>query len=227
MITNQYNYSKFSRVDSRDGRFYCTPDGHRVKSVTTILDATKPEEQKAALAAWRKRMGPTAADAISKEASSRGTRLHKYLEDFITTDQLREPGSNPFSVQSHRMAHTVIENYLKPNVTEYYGSEVNLFYPELYAGTTDSVALWQGQLAILDFKQTNKPKRRDMVEGYCLQLAAYAMAHNLVYQTNINTGVILMCSQDYQPQHWVIQGDEFDHYCAQWALRVAQFYNLS
>lgn len=227
MITNKYNYVKFDRMSVDGRRYYATPDGNRVQSVTTILDATKPAEQKAALQAWRQRMGEQQAQQITVEAASRGSRMHKYIEDYVLSGVLREPGSNPYSAQSRQMAKIIIEQYLDPNGGEYYGSEVNLFYPELYAGTTDLVGTWDGELAIIDFKQTNRPKKRDWIEGYFIQLAAYAQAHNYLYETNIRKGVILMCSQNYEPQHWVISGDEFDYYSVKWAERVAEFYRVA
>lgn len=227
MLTNKFNYTKFDRATVDGKRYYSTPDGKKVQSVTTILDATKPEEQKAALQAWRARVGEKQAQQISAEAASRGTRMHKYLEDYVHTDCLKDPGSNPFSKQSHTMAQSIIETYLKPHATEYYGNEVNLFYPDLYAGTTDLVGLWDGELAIIDFKQTNRPKKQEWIESYFLQLAAYATAHDHLYETQIRTGVILMCSQDYQLQHWVIQGEEFEFYSQKWSERVAQFYQVS
>jgi ATP-dependent exoDNAse (exonuclease V) beta subunit len=226
MLTNKFNYASFERTNINGRRYYCTPDSNKVQSVTTILDATKSAEQKAALQAWKDRVGKQQAQQIVTEASSRGTRMHKYLEEFVITDQLRDPGSNPYSAQSHRMAKEIIENYLTPNITEYYGNEVNLFYPELYAGTTDLVANWNGELAIVDFKQTNRPKKESFIQDYFMQLAAYALAHNHMFDTNIRTGVILMCSQDYLLQHWVIREQEFDSYCTKWAEKVEQFYKL-
>lgn len=227
MLINKFNYVKFDRTSVDGRRYYSTPDGNKVQSVTTILDATKPEEQKAALQAWRQRVGEKQARQITTEAASRGTRLHKYIEDYVQTDQLREPGSNPYSAQSHAMAKGIIDTYIKPHIAECYGNEINLFYPELYAGTTDLVGLWDGELAIIDFKQTNRPKKREWIESYFLQLAAYAMAHNFLYETNIRTGVILMCSQDLNLQHWVISNDEFDYYSKKWAERVAEFYQVT
>ena len=151
--------------------------------------------------------------------------MHKFLEQYVINGVMNAPGSNPYSQQGHSMAQRIVQEYLEPNVTEYYGSEVNLFYPELYAGTTDCVANWAGQLSILDFKQTNRPKKTEWIEDYFLQLAAYALAHNEIYGTNIRQGVILMCSQDGQPQHWVIKDSEFDSYIDAWVRRVDEFYS--
>ena len=75
---------------------------------------------------------------------------------------------------------------------EIWGSEITLYYPGLYAGATDLCGIYEGRESIIDFKQSNKPKRREWIEDYFVQLAAYAMAHNHVYDTKIQSGVILM-----------------------------------
>lgn len=224
MITPRFPYQKLSRETLEGSRKYALPDGQRVSSVTTILEATKSEESKQALNNWRKRVGAQQAQQITTEAASRGTRMHKWLENYVCDDNMGEPGSNPYSQQSHKMASGIVEKFLTPNVTEIYGTEISLYYPGLYAGTTDCVANWQGEVSILDFKQTNKPKKTEWVTDYFLQLCAYALAHNEVYGTNISQGVILMCSQEYELQHWVIAGAEFEAYTQKWIQRVDDFY---
>ena len=179
--------------------------------VTTILDATKPEEKKQALRNWKKRVGEKKAQQIVTEAAGRGTRMHKWLEDYVMTGVMGEPGSNPYSKQSHRMAQLILEHGLV-NADEYWGTEVPLYYSGLYAGTTDCVGLHNGTAAIMDFKQTNKPKKTEWIEDYFLQLCAYSHAHNQMFGTEINKGVILMCSKDYQYQEWILEGDAFNHY---------------
>lgn len=223
MIINKYNYQPIKRQQVDGSRLYLTPQGHRVASVTTILDATKSEESRQALENWRNRIGHQQAQAITTEAAGRGTRMHKWLENYVKTGVLGEPGSNPYSQQSQKMADVVIREGLI-NVSEYWGLEIGLYYPELYAGTTDCVGIWRDRPAIIDFKQTNKPKKREWIDDYFCQIAAYALAHNRVYDSDIKTGVILMCSKDMEFQHWVIDGAEFEHYTNQWLNRVEEFY---
>ena len=223
MLNLKFNYKTLNR-ESLDGlRYYALPDGSKVASVTTILDKTKPAEAKARLAEWRKKVGEDNATRITTEAAGRGTRMHKWLETYFTTGDLGIPGTNPYSKQSYEMAKTVIVNGGR-NVNEVYGLEASLYYPGLYAGTTDCIALWKGKLAILDFKQTNKPKKREWITDYFLQLAAYSLAHNKVYNTDITTGVILMCSADNQYQEFELEGEEFEFYCTKWFDRLEQYY---
>lgn len=200
-----------------------TPDGHAVPSVTTILDATKPEEAKQALREWRKRVGEEKAKQITTEAAGRGTRMHKWLENHIKTGNMGEPGTNPYSIQSHQMANTIVNKGLV-NCQEFWGTEVSLYFPEVYAGTTDLVGIHSGSEAIMDHKQTNKPKKREWIEDYFLQLAAYALAHNEVWGTNIRKGVVFMCSADNQYQEFIVEGAEFDTYTSKWYARLDQYY---
>ena len=224
MLVTKYNYTKMSRKTVEGKRHYQTPEGEAVPSVTTILDKTKSEEKKQALRNWKKRVGEQKAQQIVTEAAGRGTRMHKWLEDYIETGDIGKPGSNPYSQQSHRMASIILEHGLK-HASEYWGTEVPLFYSGLYAGTTDLVGLHKDMPAIMDFKQTNKPKRTDWIEDYFLQLCAYAHAHNKMHNTNISKGVILMCSKDFQYQEWILEGEAFNHYSSKWWDRVSQYYS--
>jgi genome maintenance exonuclease 1 len=225
MIINKFNYTPISRETVDGKRHYCLPDGSRVPSVTTILDKTKPEEKRMALANWRKRVGAVAAQQITTEAAGRGTRMHKWLENCAKDGYMGMPGTNPFSIQSHAMANVVVFEGLANNVNEFWGVEVPVYYSGLYAGTTDCIGLWKGKPAILDFKQTNKPKKREWIDDYFIQLAAYANAHNNTHGTDIETGVILMCSADNQYQEFVIESDEFAVWTQKWFDRVEQYYN--
>lgn len=224
MIINKFNYTPISRETVDGKRHYCLPDGSRVPSVTTILDKTKPEEKRMALANWRKRVGAAAAQQITTEAAGRGTRMHKWLENYAKDGYMGMPGTNPFSIQSHAMANVVVFEGLANNVNEFWGVEVPVYYSGLYAGTTDCIGLWKGKPAILDFKQTNKPKKREWIDDYFIQLAAYANAHNNTHGTDIETGVILMCSADNQYQEFVIESDEFAVWTQKWFDRVEQYY---
>ena len=222
-IPNKYNYVPMSRIEIDGKRRYATPDGEKLPSVTTILDATKSEESKQALNNWRKRVGVQKAQEITTEAAGRGTRMHKWLEDYIKTGVLNEPGSNPYSLQSHTMAQSIISQGLS-KCSEYWGTEVPLYYPKIYAGTTDLVGVHDGSDAIMDHKQTNKPKKREWIDDYFVQLAAYANAHNEVHGTKIRKGVIFMCSADNLYQEFILEGPEFVKYTDIWFKRVEQYY---
>ena len=220
---NKYIYQSMQRVEVEGKRRYLTPDGEKLPSVTTILDATKSEESKQALANWRKRVGQQKAQEITTEAAGRGTRMHKWIEDYIKTGEIGTPGTNPYSIQSHLMATSIItQGLVKCN--EYWGTEVPLYYPKIYAGTTDLCGVHEGSEAIMDHKQSNKLKKREWIDDYFVQLAAYANAHNEVHNTNIQKGVIFMCTADNVYQEFIIEGTEFVKYTDMWFKRVEQYY---
>jgi genome maintenance exonuclease 1 len=223
MIVEKFKYKALERATVDGSRKYATPDGEKLPSVTTILDATKSEESKQALANWRRRVGHAKAQEITTEAAGRGTRMHKWLEDYIKTGVIGEPGSNPYSIQSHLMARSIIDQGLS-KCNEFWGTEVSLYFPKIYAGTTDLVGLHEGSESIMDHKQTNKPKKREWIEDYFVQLAAYANAHNEVYGTKIRKGVIFMCSAANEYQEFILEGADFDTYTDKWFNRVEQYY---
>tara|TARA_R110000764_G_scaffold25705_1_gene61474 strand:+ start:101 stop:799 length:699 start_codon:yes stop_codon:yes gene_type:complete len=217
---NCYIYPRSQR-EIINGKRHYDIKSEKLPSVTTILSATQSPEKQASLAAWRVRVGEEEATRIVDEAGTRGTAMHKILEEYVQGQgylDLTEPGLN-----AHNMAIRVIEQGLC-NVTEYYGLEATLYYPGLYAGATDMVAVHKGQDAIIDFKQTNKPKKREWIEDYCLQLAAYTMAHNFIYKTSISKGVIMMCSKDNFYQEFIIEGKEFQKYQHDYLRKVDQYY---
>ena len=223
MITNKFEYKELKRTTTEKQRLYTCPDGNAVPSVTTILDKTKSEEKKAGLARWRKSVGEAKAKEIVTEAANRGTRMHTYLENYVLGEELKDKVSNPYAQQSLYMAKIVIDEGLK-DVDEYWGTEVALYHPKIYAGTTDLVGVHKGEPAIMDFKQTNKPKKREWIEDYFLQLCAYAEAHNAVHGTKIRKGVVLMCSKDYKYQEFISEGTEWDMWVDLWWKRVEEYY---
>ena len=239
MYTPKFEYQDLSRTTDEHGkRLYQTPDGRRVPSVTTILSATQPEEKKQALQNWRKAVGVERAQAITTDAANRGTRMHKYLEDYIRNGEMSPRGSNPFSFASHAMANTIIEDGLK-NVNEIWGVEIPLYFPQMYAGTTDGCGIHMGDEAIIDYKQTNKPKKQEWIEDYYLQLVAYALAHNEVYGTKIRKGVVLMAvkpevdKETMEPlerpkyQEFILTAQDFDRWEQEWWKRMELYYTIS
>jgi len=237
MYNPKFEYKLIPRVTIDGKRFYETPDGNKLPSVTTILDKTKSQEKIQALHNWRRRVGVEKAQEITTEAANRGTRMHTYLEQYVKDGMIKERGSNPFSWPSHAMAQVVIDQGLR-NVNEFWGIEVPLYFPGIYAGTTDGAGLHLNQESILDYKQTNRPKKREWIDDYFVQLCAYAEAHNEVYGTKIRKGVILMCVKpeiDHnnsiikppEYQEFVLEGAEYDKYRDQWWRKVEQYYLLN
>lgn len=224
IIKNPYQYSELKRKSVDGKRLYENPWGDPVPSVTTILDRTKPQEKREALANWRQRVGEQEATRITTEAANVGTIMHNILEHWAKNEEY-DPGNNVIHQQAKKMAAEVIRN-IEPHIDEIWGSEVNLCYPGLYAGTTDLVGVWKGRPTIMDFKQTNKPKKREWIDDYFLQGSAYGMAHNELYKTQIDQIAIFMCSRDGEFQLFEVDSEEFKFWEVQWAKRVESFYKL-
>ena len=205
-----------------DGKRHYSISNEKLPSVTTILQATQSEEKRKSLEAWKTRMGVQRADRIRDISAMRGTSMHTYLEGYIKDE--RHLDLTALGVEAGRMADVVIRSGLG-DLEEVWGTEVTLYYPGLYAGQTDVVGIYNGRESIIDFKQTNKPKQREWIEDYFTQLAAYAMAHNQVYDTKIQSGIILMCSKDGFFQKFEVSDQEFQGYMHTFLKKIDQYYN--
>ena len=215
--SDKYNYVQVSRSTDQGSRTYDV-SGTKLPSVTTILAQTKDQSY---LDRWKAKVGHEEAERIKNLSSKRGTSMHKFIEKHITGagyDDLTEIGQ-----QAKPMAQKIIDIGLTP-VTEYYGSEVSLYYPGLYAGSTDLVCIHNGKETIADFKQANKPKKEDWIEDYFLQIGAYAMAHDYVHGSNIEQGVIMICTPDLYYQEFKFDGEQMRLYRHKFLERLNQFY---
>jgi len=213
-----YKYEALERIDSTEGRKYVYGD-QRLPSVTTILSATG---DKSSLEAWAARVGPENAENIKNEASTIGTHMHTVMERLLAHKDLPRP-TNWLMTQGYEMGYRLVNQYFK-HLECVFGSEVPLFYPEKYAGTADLVGVYRGRQAIIDFKQSNKPKKKEWIQNYFHQLAAYAMAHDQVHGTSIDYGVILMAVRDGTTAEFTTVGHEFKSYKETWMRRVEQYY---
>jgi len=191
-------------------------------SVTTIISATQSEEKKQGLANWKARLGDQAADRVRDIAALRGTAMHTFLEAYVRGTGHKDLTS--IGKEAEPMAKRIIEAGLG-DLEEVWGTEVTLYYPDLYAGATDVVGIYNGRESIIDFKQTNKPKQREWIDDYFVQLGAYAMAHNYVYRTKIQSGIILMCSKDKLFQKFEVMDKEFVGYQHAFLKKVDQYYS--
>jgi genome maintenance exonuclease 1 len=215
----KYQYVKGTQIEDQGSRIYDV-NGYRLPSVTTILGATKDQQF---LKDWTAKVGEKEAERIKNLSSKRGTSMHKFLECHITGvgyDDLTGLGQ-----EAKSMAEKVIEIGLAP-VEEYYGSEVTLYYPGLYAGSTDLVCNHNGLETIVDFKQANRPKRKEWIEDYYLQIAAYAMAHDHVHGSEIRQGVIMMCTPDLYYQEFIITDHELRSYKHKFLKRLDMYHEL-
>ena len=221
---NKFNYPKSTRSIEDGYRKYFLGE-EKLPSVTTILSATKSEEEKAALANWRERVGFKEANRIKTEASSRGTSMHTYIEDYLR-GRINESFFES-NEQYKNMAKEIIEKGIDNKLDEIYGIEETLYYPEQYAGTADLIGVYQGNDVVIDFKQSNKPKKTDYIQDYFLQLGAYTLAHDIVHGTKMKAGIILLCTKDILFQEFKIEGAELEMYQNLFMGRVKKFYEMN
>lgn len=223
----KYWYPQITQVNSPQGRYY-TIDSlpHKIPSVTTILSKTKDDTH---LIAWKNKVGNDEADRIVKESSDIGSVFHNNIEKYLKFKDTRddvaqnEYDDNIFKI-ARRLANSVIVNGLDKKLTEIWALEEYLFYPYFWAGTADCIGIYNGKESIIDFKNTRKMKKREWIEDYFCQLAAYREAHNKLFGTNIQQGVILMVDRNGNFEPFIIEGNEFDSYTDKWLQRVEQYY---
>ena len=218
----KYTYPTSTRSLLNDERVYDVSQ-EKLPSVTTILSATQPQDKLDSIAKWKAKVGEVEADKIKNLAANRGTIMHSILEGYILEKEVLDMTET--GVQAHSMAKTIIDKGL-PDLEEIWGSEVVVSYPGLYAGATDLVGVYMGRDSIIDFKQSNKPKRIEWITDYKLQMVAYAMAHNYVHGSEIEQGVILMCTPDNFFQRFIINGSEFRALSHEWLARVDAYYKV-
>ena len=220
-LSNKYSYIQGKQItDHGTGTRVYDIDNYRLPSVTTILGKTKDQQF---IKDWKAKVGEEEADRIKNHSSRRGTAMHKFLESYVQGvgyDDLTGIGQ-----EAKPMAQKIIEVGLTP-VEEYYGSEVTLHYPGLYAGSTDLVCLHNDMESIVDFKQSNRPKKLEWIDDYFLQIAAYAMAHDYVYGSKIRQGVIMVCTPDLYYQEFKIQDAELKQWKHKFLKRLDMYHEL-
>ena len=219
--SNKYNYLQGKQItDEESGNRVYDFNGSRLPSVTTVLNATKNQQF---LKDWKAKVGEEAAERIKNLSSKRGTAMHKFLESYI--EGVGYDDLTPIGCEAKPMATKIIEVGLTP-VSEYYGSEVMLHYPGLYAGSTDLVCLHNDLETIVDFKQANRPKKEEWIQDYYLQIAAYAMAHDYVYKSEIKHGVVMVCTPDLYYQEFKVSGADLRSYKHKFLKRLDMYHEL-
>ena len=221
LITERYSYGDVKRKTINGKRHY-EGEGKFLPSVTTIISTTKSQKDKEGLLRWKERVGETEAEAIKSQAASVGTAMHKFLECHIKG--LGYDDQTNIGIIAKRMAQLIVRNAL-PSMDEYWGTEIPLYYPTFYGGTADCTGVWREQPAVIDFKQTNKPKKEEWIDDYFTQLAAYCMAHDALYGTEMKAGVVLMASRGMDLQMFTINGQRLDDYKYKWLKRCEKYYN--
>ena len=200
-----FRHVKLSELDyelesetTEKGRVYKTPGGNLYPSITTVLSAYN----KKAIYEWRQRVGEEEANRISRTASGRGTRLHNAVEKYLLnemSDMKRRaimPDALPLYIQ--------LEEILKEKIGDIYGIETPLYSDRLkLAGRCDCIAEWDGTLSIVDWKTAKDFKKRDYIQNYFMQGAAYAEMFEERTNRQIEQIVIVIANDHLQPQIFI------------------------
>ena len=200
---------RFTPVDLKatttpEGRRYVTPSGELYESVTTALG--KDPEKKKGLMEWRKRVGEKEANRISRLASTRGTAMHTICENYLNNEEDYVGKAMPNAVDMFRTIRPILDKA----ITKVYMQECAL-YSDIYklAGRVDCIADIKGQLTVVDFKTSMKPKKRDWVKDYYLQCSAYSFMLEEMYGVKADQLLIIIAVQDNQPQ--LFMGDPYKY----------------
>ena len=220
MIANLYQYPELTRVEKNDVRYYQDSLSNLVPSVTTILSATGDHS---GIDAWKRRVGPKTAKAVVDEATTIGTAVHLAIENYLYGKEWEHFTDDKMGMLAHQIAKRFICDCLG-DIDEVWGLESGLVLDGLYAGTADCIGIFRGKPTIIDFKTAKKIKRKDWIEDYFLQGAAYANAHNVMYKTNIESIAILMVDRDLLFKEFLVNSKEFNSYTEKWKKRLIGYY---
>ena len=220
MITNLYQYPELTRLEKNDVRYYQDSLSNLVPSVTTILSATGDHS---GIDAWKRRVGPKTAKAVVDEATTIGTAVHLAIENYLYGKEWEQFTGDKMGMLAHQIAKRFICDCLG-DIDEVWGLESGLVLDGLYAGTADCIGIFRGKPTIIDFKTAKKIKRKDWIEDYFLQGAAYANAHNVMYKTNIESIAILMVDRDLLFKEFLVNSKEFNSYTEKWKKRLIGYY---
>ena len=222
IMQNKYNYPSIERVDIEGiGRHYLDSNNKPVPSVTTVLGNTSTKSD--GIAQWRNRVGEEEAERVIKQSTDIGTAVHESIEKYLNGDEWDSFGEGFDQLLAKKITNKFVSHGLS-GISEVWGLEVALILDNLYAGTADCTGMFNGVPSIIDFKTAKKIKRKDWIEDYFLQGAAYANAHNVMYETNIDSIAILMVDRDLLFKEFLVEKKEFDSFTGRWKQRIIEYY---
>jgi len=218
-----FNSIKLPRVTFPTGeRYYICPETNRpLPSVTTILGYSSDKKQ--SLLEWEQSVGSKRANKEREHACNLGIIVHQNVENYLNNISCKE-GGHILRKQAKKMSDIIINEGIIPNVTAVHGMEMSLYYPGLYAGTTDLLVTYQGLLSICDHKTCKNMRSEDMIDDYYNQLAAYIIAFEEMYKINIDMAVIFMVSRNLKFNEFKLNKSDIEKYKVSWLNKVELFY---
>jgi genome maintenance exonuclease 1 len=223
MVNQKFQYPELVRVEKNDVRYYQDSKDHLVPSVTTILSATG---DKSGINAWKRRVGTKFAKQVVDEATTIGTAVHLAIENYLNDCEWKNFLDDRLGLLAHQISKRFIEDCLS-DIDEVWGLESSLVVDGLYAGTADCIGIYKGNPTIIDFKTAKKIKRKDWIEDYFLQGAAYANAHNVMFNTEIGSIAILMVDRDLLFKEFLVEKKEFESFTNMWKQRIINYYKIN
>jgi hypothetical protein len=195
-VEHGYALTELEADTTDNGRFYTTPSGEILPSITTVLSV----QNKSGLDAWRKRVGEEEANRVMNQASLRGTAVHQLAEDYVNNEKDWSKGAMPANVFTFNTIKPVLDEHMD-NI---WIQEAPLYSERLsVAGRVDCIAEWDGVLSIIDYKTSKRPKPRKYVESYFIQEAAYAAMFLERTGVPIKQIVTVIAVDDNEPQVFV------------------------
>jgi genome maintenance exonuclease 1 len=209
----KYNYPVYHVNKINNIRFYSVSENLNVPSVTSILRLTNPKQ-------------PINFNLNYKTDSMEiGNYMHKYLEHYVSRDDSFHSDTKNYVI-AKKLAQIIIDNFID-NLDEAWGTEVSVLYKNLYAGTIDLIGKKDERLSVIDYKSSYRKKTKEEMEEYFLQLAAYAIAHDWQYKTNIDSLIVFLAIRNGEFEKTVISGQELDSYKEKWFERLDVFSKLT
>ncbi len=196
-------------------------NGYQYPGVTTVLSTTKPAEARKALYEWRQRLGQDVAQSISNKASSVGTRLHKQIAAFLRN----EPVDISADLRGYWESMLPVLNAVEEALLV----EGAVWHDAGYVGFPDAVMMYQGKLCVCDWKTALKPKKREWIGDYCLQVAAYAQAIEQVYSATgvkVDGALIAIALDDAPAQTFWLETSDLATHWHQFQQRLDEYYIL-
>lgn len=195
-VDHGHIFEELSAEITDKGRLYTTPSGAILPSVTTVLGV----QDKSGLDAWRKRVGEAEANRVMVQAGARGTAVHQLAEDYVNNKEDWKAGAMPANL----FTFNTIKPLLDQRLDNVWIQEAPLYSERLsVAGRVDCIAEWDGQLSIIDYKTSKRPKKLEYVQSYFIQEAVYAAMFFERTGVPIKQIVTVIAVDDNDPQVFI------------------------
>jgi hypothetical protein len=189
-------------IDKDGMRFYPTPSGNQYPSITTVTSFKKA----AFFKEWRQKVGEEVANRKTARATGRGTAFHSIVESYLKNESLEEHKGKPLPFTLFQLAKPILNRINNIHVLEgaLYSDYLGI------AGRVDCIAEFDNELAVIDFKTSDKEKKEEWIENYFVQATAYAVMFYELTGIQPTKIVIIIATEEGECQ--VIEKTNLDYY---------------